>query len=348
MFSNASAAQVYRTPIWNTTGQRIPCESDLHRGIALNSKPSIAVVIPVFNEAPVLPELFRRLEAVFDSTPDLSWTVIFVNDGSRDQTRELIAAKIERDSRFRLLNFSRNFGHQAALTAGLANIGAADATVTMDADLQDPPELIPELVAAWRTGAEVVLAVRRSRKESGLRRVGFDLFHKTFGLLIDFPIEPNTGTFGLLGHEAVAAFNQLSETHRFFPGLRSWVGFPRAEIAYDRQERAAGTPAVTFLKLMRYALDGLFSFSYLPLRLLTYSGTLIAGLGFAVGCYFVAKRILGFEIAQTGFTTLVTLVLFLGGIQLIGIGIVGEYLGRIYDEVKRRPHYIVKNRIGFD
>ena len=348
IFSNASAAQVYRTPIWNTTGQRIPCESDFHRGIALNSKPSIAVVIPVFNEAPVLPELFRRLEAVFDSTPDLSWTVIFVNDGSRDQTRELIAAKIERDSRFRLLNFSRNFGHQAALTAGLSNIGAADATVTMDADLQDPPELIPELVAAWRTGAEVVLAVRRSRKESGLRRVGFDLFHKMFGLLIDFPIERNTGTFCLLGHEAVAAFNQLSETHRFFPGLRSWVGFPRAEIAYDRQERAAGTPAVTFLKLMRYALDGLFSFSYLPLRLLTYSGTLIAGLGFAVGCYFVAKRILGFEIAQTGFTTLVTLVLFLGGVQLIGIGIVGEYLGRIYDEVKRRPHYILKNRIGFD
>ena len=318
------------------------------KGIALHSKPTIAVVIPVFNEAPVLPELFRRLEAVFASSPDVNWNAIFINDGSRDQTREIIAAQIATDSRFRLLDFSRNFGHQAALTAGLASIGTADAAITMDADLQDPPELIPELVAAWRTGAEVVLAVRRSRQETGLRRVGFDLFHKTFGLLIDFPIERNTGTFGLLGQQAVAAFNQLSETHRFFPGLRSWVGFSHAEIVYDRQERAAGTPAVTFRKLMTYALDGLFSFSYLPLRLLTYSGTLIAGLGFAVGGFFLLRRILGFEIAQTGFTTLVTLVLFLGGVQLIGIGIVGEYVGRIYDEVKRRPHYIVKNRIGFD
>jgi glycosyltransferase involved in cell wall biosynthesis len=320
----------------------------LASGIPVTSTPHIAVVIPVFNEAPVLPELFRRLEAVFACAPDLSWTVIFVNDGSRDQTRELIAAKIERDSRFRLLDFSRNFGHQAALTAGLANIGTADAAVTMDADLQDPPELIPELVAAWRAGAEVVLAVRRSRQETGLRRVGFDLFHNMFGLLVDFPIEPNTGTFGLLGQQAVAAFNQLSESHRFFPGLRSWVGFSQAEIVYDRQERAAGTPAVTFRKLIRYALDGLFSFSYLPLRLLTYSGTMIAGMGFAVGGFFIIKRLLGFEIAQTGFTTLVTLVLFLGGVQLIGIGILGEYLGRIYDEVKRRPHYIVKNRINFD
>jgi glycosyltransferase involved in cell wall biosynthesis len=314
----------------------------------LNPKPTIAVVIPVFNEVPVLPELFRRLEAVFASVPDLNWSAVFINDGSRDQTRELVAAQVARDPRFRLVDFSRNFGHQAALTAGLANIGDADAAVTMDADLQDPPELIPELVAAWRGGAEVVLAVRRSRKEAGLRRVGFDLFHKLFRRLIDFPIESNTGTFGLLGRQAVAAFNQLSEQHRFFPGLRTWVGFPHAEIFYDRQERAAGTPAVTFRKLVRYALDGIFSFSHLPLRGLTYAGILIAGLGFAVGGFFIVRRLLGIEVAQTGFTTLVTLVLFLGGVQLIGIGVLGEYLGRIYDEVKRRPHYIVKSRIGFD
>jgi glycosyltransferase involved in cell wall biosynthesis len=314
----------------------------------MNAKPIIAIVIPVFNEAPVLPELFQRLEAVFASAPELSWAVVFINDGSRDQTRELITAQITRDPRFRLVDFSRNFGHQAALSAGLAYVGDADAAVTMDADLQDPPELIPQLVAAWRSGAEVVLAVRRSRKEAGLRRLGFDLFHKIFRLLIDFPIEPNTGTFGLLGQDAVAAFNQLPEKHRFFPGLRSWVGFSQTEILYHRQERAAGTPAVTFGKLVAYALDGVFSFSYLPLRALTYSGTLIASLGFAVGGFFLFRRILGIEIAQTGFTTLVTLVLFLGGVQLIGIGIVGEYLGRIYDEVKRRPHYIVKSRIGFD
>ena len=314
----------------------------------MNPKPTIAVVIPVFNEVPVLPELFRRLEAVFAASPDLNWTVVFINDGSRDHTRDLVAAQIARDPRFRLVDFSRNFGHQAALTAGLANIGDADAAVTMDADLQDPPELIPELVAAWQAGAEVVLAVRRSRKEAGLRRVGFDFFHKTFSRLIDFPIESNTGTFGLLGRHAVAAFNQLSEKHRFFPGLRTWVGFPQAEIFYDRQERAAGTPAVTLRKLVRYALDGIFSFSHLPLRVLTYTGILIAGLGFAVGGFFIVRRLLGIEVAQTGFTTLVTLMLFLGGVQLIGIGVLGEYLGRIYDEVKHRPHYIVKNRLGFD
>lgn len=314
----------------------------------MNPKPTIAVVIPVFNEVPVLPELFRRLEAVFDSAPDLNWSAVFINDGSRDATRDLVAAQVTRDPRFKLVDFSRNFGHQAALTAGLASIGDADAAVTMDADLQDPPELIPELVAAWQGGAEVVLAVRRSRKEAGLRRAGFELFHKTFGRLIDFPIEANTGTFGLLGRHAVDAFNRLSEQHRFFPGLRAWVGFPQAEILYDRQERAAGTPAVTLRKLVRYALDGIFSFSHLPLRVLTYAGILIAGLGFAVGAFFIVRRLLGIEIAQTGFTTLVTLMLFIGGVQLVGIGVLGEYLGRIYDEVKRRPHYIVKSRIGFD
>jgi glycosyltransferase involved in cell wall biosynthesis len=314
----------------------------------LNPKPTIAVVIPVFNEVPVLPELFRRLETMLDASSHLDWTIVFINDGSRDRTRELVAVQAGRDTRFKLLDFSRNFGHQAALTAGLAHVGQADAVITMDADLQDPPELIPQLVAAWQNGAEVVLAVRRSRKEVGLRRAGFELFHKTFGRLIDFPIEANTGTFGLLGRQAVEAFNQLSEKNRFFPGLRAWVGFTQAEIFYDRQERAAGTPAVTLRKLVRYALDGIFSFSHLPLRALTYAGILIAGLGFAIGAFFIVRRILGVEIAQTGFTTLVTLVLFLGGVQLIGIGVLGEYLGRIYDEVKRRPHYIVKSKIGFD
>ena len=313
----------------------------------MNPKPSIAIVIPVFNEEPVLPELLHRLETVFASAGGTDWSVIFINDGSRDRTAELIKAQAARDSRFKLVDFSRNFGHQAALTAGLAHADTADAVVTMDADLQDPPELIPEMVAAWQGGAQVVLAVRRSRQETGLRRAGFDLFHKTFKRLIDFPIESNTGTFGLLGRPAVAAFNQLSEQHRFFPGLRAWVGFPQSEVFYDRKERAAGTPAVTLRKLVRYALDGVFSFSHLPLRLLTYAGLVTAALGFAVGLFFIVRRLLGIEVAQTGFTTLVTLVLFLGGVQLIGIGVLGEYLGRIYDEVKRRPHYIVKSRSGF-
>ena len=258
----------------------------------------------------------------------------------------LIEAAAQQDPRITAVLLSRNFGHQAALTAGIAQVRGADAVVTMDADLQDPPELIPELVAAWRGGAEVVLAVRRSRRERGMRRLGFELFHRVFQRLTDQPVEANSGTFGLLAAPAVEAFTQLPEQHRFFPGLRAWVGFTRAVVEYDRLERAAGTPGQTFRRLVRYALDGIFSFSRLPLRLLTFSGIFIALVGFGIGLFFAIRRIIGVEIAPTGFTTLVTLVLFLGGIQLIGIGVLGEYLGRVYDEVKRRPAYIVRRTVG--
>jgi glycosyltransferase involved in cell wall biosynthesis len=304
--------------------------------------PLLAIVIPVFNEEPVLPELLRRLEGVFAALPGLACEVVFVDDGSRDASAARITAAAAREPRFRLIRLSRNFGHQPALTAGLAHAAHADAVVTMDADLQDPPELIPGLVAAWRGGADVVLAVRTARSEGGLRRLGFEVFHRLFGRVSDFPIEANTGTFGLLSARAVAAFNALEERHRFFPGLRAWLGFTRAEVSYQRQERAAGTPAQSLRRLVRYALDGIFSFSYLPLRLVTYAGLLIAGSGFAVAAFFAVRRLLGIEIAFTGFTTLVMLVLFLGGVQLIGIGVLGEYLGRIYDEVKRRPIYVVR------
>lgn len=314
----------------------------------MNVQPSLALVVPIYNEAQVLPELLRRLDALFAAQAEITWTVVFVNDGSRDQSVEIVLTHAVRDPRYKLIDLSRNFGHQAALTAGLAHAGDHDAVITMDADLQDPPEIIPDLIAAWRKGVEIVLASRRSRQENGLRRLGFDLFHRCFGKLTDFPIESNTGTFGLLSASAVAAFNSLPEKHRFFPGMRAWIGFRRGEVLYDRQKRAAGEPVVTFRKLVRYALDGIFSFSHLPLRLLTYLGLFIAGCGFSVGAFFVARRLLGLEVAFTGFTTLVTLVLFLGGIQLIGIGVLGEYLGRIYDEVKHRPHYIVRNRVGFE
>jgi polyisoprenyl-phosphate glycosyltransferase len=310
-----------------------------------NSASTIAIVIPVFNEEAVLPELGARLSAIFDAHPDCRWRAVLVDDGSRDGSGRLIREMAERDERFETVELSRNFGFQAALSAGFAHAHEADAVVAMDADLQDPPEVIPELVAAWRGGAEVVRATRRTRSETGLRRFGFDIFHRVFGRLSDYPIEPNTGTFGLLGRPAVEAFNSLPERHRFFPGLRAWIGFPTADVHYDRQERAAGTPQQTFRRLVRYALDGLFSFSHLPLRMLTYAGLFVAALGFAGGLFFVLWRLLGFENSQQGFTTLVTLVLFLGGVQLVGIGVLGEYLGRIYDEVKQRPNYIVKRRV---
>jgi polyisoprenyl-phosphate glycosyltransferase len=308
------------------------------------SLPLVAIVIPVFNEQAVLPELFSRLTNLFNGAHGCTWRAILVDDGSRDRSAELLQAQAERDSRFEFVALSRNFGFQAALSAGIAHAREADAVVTMDADLQDPPEVIPELVAAWRGGAEVVRAKRRSRAETGLRRFGFDAFHRVFGRLSDYPIEPHTGTFGLLSRVAVQAFNTLPERNRFFPGLRAWIGFPTADVLYDRQERAAGQPQQTFSRLVRYALDGLFSFSHLPLRLLTYAGLFIAFMGFAAGLFFVLWRLTGSEQALTGFTTTITAVLFLGGVQLIGIGILGEYLGRIYDEVKGRPNYIVKPR----
>lgn len=305
------------------------------------SQPVVTLVMPVFNEQAVLPTLFARLTALFDAHRQIAWHAVLVNDGSRDASAALIREQAARDSRFELVELSRNFGFQAALAAGLAH-ARGDALVTMDADLQDPPELIVELVREWQAGADVVRATRRSRQERGLRRVGMDLFHGFFDRISDFPIEPNSGTFGLLSRAAVDALNQLPERHRFFPGLRAWVGFRTAEVIYDRQERAAGEPQQTFGRLLRYAFDGVFSFSYLPLRLLAYAGLFISALGFALGAYFIVKRLLGIESAQTGFTTLVTLVLFLGGVQLIGIGVLGEYLARVYDEVKQRPLYLVR------
>lgn len=307
--------------------------------------PAVTVVIPLYNEEQVLPELARRLAAVFDAHPAVKWDVLLVNDGSRDRSAALVQELAARDPRFALLEFSRNFGFQAALAAGLGH-ATGDAIVTMDADLQDPPEVIPELVACWRGGAEVVRAVRRSREETGLRRAGMDVFHGLFGRVADFPIEKNTGTFGLLDRVAVDAVNALPERNRFFPGLRTWVGFQTGEVLYDRKERAAGEPQQTFGKLMRYALDGVFSFSYLPLRVLTYAGIFIALAGFAAAIFYAARRILGIETAPTGYTTLITVVLFLGGVQLIGIGVLGEYLARVYDEVKQRPPYIVRRSRG--
>lgn len=303
--------------------------------------PTITVIIPVFNEEAVLPELFARLSAVFDAERDYRWTAVLVDDGSRDHSVRLIQTRAAQDARFIPVVLTRNFGFQAALAAGLGQ-ATGDAIVTMDADLQDPPEIIPMLAARWREGAEVVHAVRRSRQETGSRRLGMDLFHRLFGRVADFPIEANTGTFGLMSREAVDALNRLPERNRFFPGLRSWVGFTTGEVIYDRQERAAGRPKQTMGKLLRYALDAVFSFSYLPLRALTYAGIFVALMGFSAATFYTARRLLDIETAPTGYTTLVTVVLFLGGVQLIGIGILGEYLARVYDEVKQRPAYIVR------
>ena len=303
------------------------------------------VVIPIYNEEENLPELYRRLLEVCEGMGDYDWQVIYVNDGSGDDSLNIMHSQCKQDPKFSVIDLSRNFGHQPAIAAGLTH-SDGDAVIIMDGDLQDPPELIPELIACWQGGAQVVRAERRSRQEKGLRRIGFDLFHKFFGWISDFPLPGQTGIFGLMDRQAVMELNRLPEKNRFFPGLRGWVGFKQGVVYYDRKDRRAGEPKQSFSRLVRYALDGIFSFSYKPLRIMTGTGVLISSAGFLLAFFFVIRRLAGIEIAQTGFTTLVTLVLFLGGVQLIAIGLLGEYLLRIYDEVKKRPLYIVKSQYG--
>lgn len=304
----------------------------------------LAIVIPIYNESSALAEMYRRLRAALDRLPELDHQVIYVNDGSSDRSLDIMLEQRRQDPRFTVIDLSRNFGQQSAITAGLVAAGDADAVAVLDGDLQDPPELIPDLVACWRDGAEVVRAQRRTRQERGLRRWCVDQFYRLLGWTSDFPIPSQVGVCGLLDRRALEELNRLPEKNRFLPGLRAWIGFEQRTVFYDRDERSSGAPKQDFRRLVRYALDGVFSFSYKPLRLMVVTGTVISTVGFALACMFIFKRLAGIEPAQTGFTTLVTLVLFLGGVQLVAIGLLGEYLGRIYDEVKQRPLYIVKRR----
>ena len=306
-------------------------------------KPTLGIVIPIYNESSGLDALFRRLGAVLDGLADLESRVICVNDGSTDDSLRQMLDQQRRDPRYTVIDLSRNFGQQAAIAAGLA-ASAADATVVMDGDLQDPPELIPEMVACWRGGAEIVRAQRRTRPERGPRRWSLDLFYRVFGWLADFPVPAHAGVFGLLDRKALDELNRLPERNRFLPGLRAWVGFEQRDVLYDRGARAAGAPKQNFGRLLHYALNGIFSFSYKPLRLMVVAGGIICVTGFVLAMRFVLRRLAGVEQAQMGFTTLVTLVLFLGGVQLVSIGLIGEYLARIYDEVKARPLFIVRRR----
>jgi len=301
----------------------------------------IEVVVPLFNEEENVPELFRRLTDACTESAE-AWRILFVDDGSKDKTVKILRELVRSDTRYSIIELSRNFGQQAAISAGLSQV-RADAVILLDGDLQDPPELIPELVDAWRNGGQVVLARRRSRKESGLRRIGFEVFHRVFKHLVDVQVPPNTGTFCLLDCEALEALQQLPEVHRFFPGLRSWIGFDQVFVEYDRHERYMGAPKQTMKRLFRYASDGVLSFSFKPLRLMTVSGFSICAISFLVAITFVVKRMLGAELAPVGFTTICCAVFGLGGMQLIGMGILGEYIGRIYEESKQRPLFVVRH-----
>lgn len=300
-----------------------------------------SVVIPIFNEEEVIPLLLERLQAIAHSHPD-DWEFVLVNDGSRDRSLPLLIEASKVIPEVVVLNLSRNFGHQAAISAGL-NAATGDCVMIMDGDLQDPPEVLPELVAMWRQGYQVVVAQRRTRAERGFRRLAFDTFYRVFGFLADYPIPLNAGVFGLMDRAVVNQLLLLEERNRFLPGLRSWLGFRQTIVWYDRQERAAGEAKQTYWKLLKYGLDALFSFSYKPLRLSWFFGVPISLFSFVYGLILVTLRVFDINVVP-GFTTPTVLLLFFGGIQLISIGILGEYMGRIYDEVKRRPLFIVGQR----
>ncbi|MFN4243527.1 MAG: glycosyltransferase family 2 protein [Tepidisphaerales bacterium] len=321
--------------------------------------PDISVVTPIYNEQENLPELRRRLVAALEST-GRSWEWIAVNDGSRDASLAMLRQFHREDPRIKVISLSRNFGHQPAVTAGI-HAANGRCVVLIDGDLQDPPEVIPQLVARWAggrsgggkegagedRGADIVLGERTSRAERGARGLGFRLFYPLLRAVTDLPSAPDAGIFGLMDRRVVDEFNRLPERNRFIPGLRAWLGFTVASVPYDRQERAAGKPKQTFRRLLKYAIDGMLSFSYKPLRAVTYMGFLVSISSFLLAVYylidFIAKSGATYG---SGFTTTILCLLFLGGVQLICIGIVGEYVGRIYEEIKQRPLYVVGGACG--
>jgi dolichol-phosphate mannosyltransferase len=307
----------------------------------------ISVVVPIYNEQENLPELRRRMTAALDSTGE-DWELILVNDGSRDRSAEMIRQYHAEDGRIKLVNLSRNFGHQPAVTAGIHH-ARGDCVVLIDGDLQDPPEVIPEMVQKWREGNQVVLGERHSRGDaSGARGIGFALFYPIFRRISDLPTVPDAGIFGLMDRAVVTEFNKLPERNRFIPGLRAWLGFRQASVLYDRKDRAAGKPKQTLRRLIKYAMDGMISFSYKPLKASMWLGFTVSGVSFLLGVYYFIDFLRHREKYGSGFTTLILCMLFLGGVQLITIGILGEYIGRIYEEIKQRPLYVVSERMGFD
>jgi dolichol-phosphate mannosyltransferase len=308
--------------------------------------PILSVVLPVYNERETLDALERRLAAALAGTVGARFEAILVDDGSSDGSAEILDALHARDPRFKVIHFSRNFGHQAALQAGL-EAAAGDAVVLMDADLQDPPELVAEFVHRWRDGHDVVYAVRRRRPESGLKRAAYAAFYRSLRVVaaIDLPLD--AGDFCLIDRRVVDALVRLPERNRFLRGLRSWVGFRQVGVAYDREPRHAGEPKYTLRKLVGLALSGYVGFSNVPLRMGVWLGFAAAGVGFLLALGIVATKLFGVE-SPRGWVSIVAVVLLMGGVQLLMLGVIGEYLSRVYDEVRRRPAFIVRSRLGFD
>ena len=305
----------------------------------------VSIVIPMLNERDGVRQLFDRVAAVIKDVPQ-EWEMVIVDDGSTDGTRAVLATELARFPRWRLVILSRNFGQQPAYRAGLDQ-ARGDAVIFLDADLQDPPELIPQLIAKWHDGFKVVTGSRVSREEHGLRRIMFDLFHQLFHRMTGRVMPINSGMFSLVDRVVVDHLVAARETNLFLPALKCWYGFPQATVSYARKDRAVGEPKQSFYKLLRYALDGFFSFSDLPLQWITMAGIFVSAVSFCYGATLIGiklAQLAGFlaTLEVKGFTTLAVAIFCLGGIQLLSLGIIGQYLGRIFREIKGRPQYVIE------
>jgi dolichol-phosphate mannosyltransferase len=309
---------------------------------------AVSLVLPVYNEEPVVDELVRRLgQLLVAMDPGKKWEVIFVNDGSRDRSREMLEAACADEPRFKLINLSRNFGHQIAITAGMDR-AEGDAVVIMDADLQDPPEVIAEMLQRFVEGYDVVYAVRRRRHgESWFKRTTAAVFYRTLKRVVGVDIPTDTGDFRLMSRRAVLAVRGLREANRFVRGLVAWIGFRQVAVHYDRNARFAGDTHYPLHKMLRFASDGIVSFSTLPLRVATWLG-IMSGLIAAGVAGWVLIAVLSGAYVVPGWATLMLAVSLASSAQLLMIGILGEYLGRVYDEVKRRPLYLVDETRNLD
>jgi polyisoprenyl-phosphate glycosyltransferase len=304
------------------------------------------VVVPVFNEEEMVETFHREASSVLGSL-DAPCELIFVNDGSRDRTLEKLQALQQKDPAVRILDFSRNFGHQAAMSAGLDH-ARGRAVVIMDGDLQDPPSLLPEMLAKWREGFDVVYAVRRSREgETAFKKFTAHFFYRLMRAAAGLDLPVDTGDFRLMDRKVVDALRALPERNRFLRGLVCWIGFRQTGVLFDRPARAAGETKFPFLKMLRFAMDGITSFSVFPLRLVTFLGLAASVVSVAVLGWAFYVRLFTDQSVQ-GWTSLMGVVLLLGGAQLLALGVIGEYLARVFDEAKRRPLYIVREKWGFD
>ena len=301
---------------------------------------TISILIPAYNEEPVLEKLLARLGTLANNNKKYNFEFLFVNDGSKDKTLDIIKEYAEKDSRISYIDLSRNFGKEIGMIAGLDHV-RGDATVIIDADLQDPPELIPEMIALWEEGYDDVYAQRRSREgETWLKKWTSKTYYKTLQNLTNIPIQKDTGDFRLLDRRVVEALKQFRESQRNTKAMFSWVGFHKKAIFYDRDPRAAGETKWNYLKLIELAIDGITSFTTAPLRIATYTGIVVSFFTF-IYLVFLVIRTLFFGTDLAGYPSTMAVILFLGGVQLLSLGIIGEYVGRIFNETKQRPLYLI-------